>query len=260
MRSLLVAVAALIPASLTLLPGCPLGCGGWEGRGDTMLRSDRGDAVMLCANGGFSLTKANGEPVEGVFEWTDSVHASSPDTGARVFSMTSDPGSTTMASPELPGTWTQATLDKVELDHAHVLCTDLESRAWWSTATVQQWLPEAVAFKKPAAGFANAEACYAAQASGDYPEEALCEDELLVCPDGRVTMNQGQSTGGGSYGTMYGELSVNSTPGSIFSWFVGVFSANGTLTTHDGYDSSGTNLAVWHQVPVSEMSNGAACH
>ena len=57
---LLAAALILLPASLTLLPGCPLACGGWEGKGDTMYRSDKGESVFLCTNGGYSATLNSG--------------------------------------------------------------------------------------------------------------------------------------------------------------------------------------------------------
>jgi hypothetical protein len=251
MRTLLAALA-LVPAALTLLPGCPLGCGGWEGRGDTLMRSESGDSVMLCANGGFSAMLSTGE-VEGVFDWTDEVRASSPATGARAFSMKTDANGQT-SSPELGAGWTEAVLDRVELDHAHVQCADLETRPWWGTVHTTAWLPKAAAFKKPATGFDTADACFEAQARGEYPEAALCEDELLACPDGSVKINAGQSFDVGTYDAQYGTLHVRP---SFASSFDGVFSASGTLSAHPTYDLA--NLTVWHQVAVSEMSNGAAC-
>jgi hypothetical protein len=239
---------------MTLLPGCPIAaCGGWEGRGDTMLRNDRGDAVMLCENGGYAASIGT-TTSEGTFDWTDVVRASSPETGAQTFAFTSSisaDGSTyTYASAELAGSWTAATLDKVELDHAHVQCADLQTRAWWPTVNATVYLPQSVAFKTPAAGYPTADACHAAQDAGEYPAEALCEDELLICANGRVTYNQGQTTGTGSYGAMYGDLDVNPTPGAFFASFTGTFSAAGTLKTP---------TATWKQVPVSTMSNGATC-
>jgi len=256
MRTLL-AVAALVPA-LTLLPGCPFGCAAWEGRGDTLYRSEAGDSVMLCANGGYSATIGNAN-TEGVFEWTDQVRATNPGTGARTFSFVTDATTGATSSPELGAGWTVATLDKVELDHAHVMCADIETRAWWTTATSSAYLPKAAAFKKVAAGFASADACYEAQAAGDYPEAALCEDELLACPDGRIKLNQGQSLTTGSYDAQFGTLNVRPDATSFMGAFEGVFvakpGANGTLTAH----TAGGQTETWHQVSVDEMSNGTSC-
>jgi hypothetical protein len=247
MRTLL-ATLALIPASLTLLPGCPLGCGAYDGDGDTVYRSANGESVMLCSNGGVSAMLSTGI-VEGRYEYSDEIHTSNPETGARLFSFTTSPDGTA-TSPELGAGWSLATLDQVELDHAHIQCSDLETRAWWGTVGQTAFLPKATAFKKTASGFPTADACYEAQAAGDYPESALCEDELLACPDGRAILNQGQSISTGAYSAQFGALTVQPVGSSFFTSFSGIFSAKGTLTTVD---------AVWRQVPVSEMSNGAAC-
>lgn len=252
MRTLLAAFA-LVPAALTMLQGCLFGCGAWEGRGDTLYRNDAGDSVMLCANGGYSATVKT-TSTEGVFEWTDEVRATNPETGARTFSFAPDATGAT-SSPELGGGWTIATLDKVELDHAHVMCSDIETRAWWPTATSSAFLPKATAFKKVAAGFATVDACFAAQSAGEYPEGALCEDELLACPDGRVKLNQGQSLAVGSYDAQFGTLNVRPDATSFMGAFVGVFSASGTLVSH----TAGGSNVTWHQVPVAEMSNGTSC-
>ncbi len=247
MRTLLAALA-LIPTSLTLLPGCPLGCGDWDGGGDTTYRSDKGEAITLCSNGGFAAMLSTGI-VEGRYEYTDEIRGSNPETGARMFSFTTSPDGTA-TSPELGAGWSLAVLDQIELDHAHIQCTDLETRAWWSTAFQTAYLPKSTAFKKTAAGFSSVDACFEAQAAGEYPEAALCEDELLACPDGRAILNQGQSFSTGAYSAQFGALTVMPVGSAFFTSFSGVYSAKGTLTTVD---------AVWRQVPVSEMSNGAAC-
>jgi hypothetical protein len=248
MRTLLLA-AAMLPA-LTIATGC--GCG-WEGRGDTMYRNPSGDSVMLCANGGFAATVATAD-LEGVYESHDQILAANPETGARVFSMATDASGAT-SSPELGSGWTVAVLDQVELDHAHVMCADLETRAWWSTANTTAFLPKAAAFKTVAAGFASIDACHEAQAAGEYPEAALCEDELLACPSGIVKLNRGQSLAVGTYNAQFGALSVRPDATSFMDAFEAVFSSSGSLTSHT---AGGSNL-VWHQVPVAEMSNGTSC-
>ena len=252
---LLAAVALVIPAALTVLPGCPLQCGDWQGAGDTMYRNDRGESLMLCQNGGYAATLNTGM-VEGVFEYTDMIRGANPETGARTFTMATSPDGTA-TSAELAGTWTVATLDQVELDHAHIQCLDLETRAWWGTVGTTAFLPKAAAFKKPATGFETAEACWQAQAAGEYPEAARCEDELLACPDGRVLVTQGQSFSTGDYTAAFGALVVSPRTGG-FASFEGVYSAAGTLTTRDVY-GSGTTTTTWRQVPVSELSNGTGC-
>jgi hypothetical protein len=242
---------ALLPAALTLASGC--GCSAWEGRGDTLYRSAAGDSVMLCANGGFSATVKTAN-LEGVFEWNDEIRAEDPETGARVFSMAAD-ATGAMTSPELGAGWTVATLDQVELDHAHVMCSDLETRAWWGTANMTAFLPKAAAFKTLAAGFASVDACHEAQAGGEYPAAALCEDELLVCPSGAAKLDRGQTLAVGSYDAQFGKLSIRPDPTSFMDAFEGVFSTSGTLTSH----TAGGSNVIWHQVPVAEMSNGTSC-
>ncbi len=244
------AIAALLPAALTLASGC--GCS-WEGRGDTMYRNTTGDSVMLCANGGFSATVKNAD-LEGVFEWSDAIRGENPETGARMFSMVTDANGAT-TSPELGTGWSVATLDQVELDHAHIMCSDLETRAWWSTANTTAFLPKAAAFKTVASGFASVEACHQAQASGEYPEAALCEDELLACPSGTVKLNRGQTIEVGSYDAQFGKLSIHPDATSFMGAFEGVFSASGTLISHT---AGGANV-TWRQVTVAEMSNGTSC-
>jgi hypothetical protein len=105
---LLAALSVLIPASQTVLPGCPLQCGDWDGGGDSMYRSDQGDAVMLCSNGGYALIQGSGV-TEGVFEYSDAIRGSNPETGARTFAFVTSPDGTA-TSEELPGTWALETL------------------------------------------------------------------------------------------------------------------------------------------------------
>lgn len=246
----LLAALALVPA-LTLLPGCPFGCGAWEGRGDTLYRNQTGDSVMLCANSGYAATIGS-TSTEGMYEWTDQIRASNPETGARTFSFVTDAagGATSL---ELGAGWTIATLDQVELDHAHVMCSDLETRAWFGATSA--YLPKPTAFKKVASGFANVDECAAAQADGQYPEAALCEDELLACPDGRVKLNEGQSLLVGTYDAQFGSLSVRTSATSFLDAFEAEFAQTGTLTSH----APGGPTETWRQVPVTEMSNGVSC-
>lgn len=119
MRTLL---ASLALAS-SLLAGC-ITCG-WDGEDDTMLRSQNGDAVLVCGNGGFSAMLANGDFVEG---WaTTSYDEAGAATYSYIVGETGRPF-------ELAGTFEERAMDQVERDHANVLCVDLESRAWWTTA------------------------------------------------------------------------------------------------------------------------------
>ncbi len=119
MRTLLVSVAL----ASSLLAGC-FTCG-WDGENDTMLRSQSGDAVLVCGNGGFSAVLANGDFVEG---WATTSY---DDAGNTTYSYTV--GETGQPF-ELAGTFEERAMDQVERDHANVLCVDLETRAWWTTA------------------------------------------------------------------------------------------------------------------------------
>ncbi|MEO7097003.1 MAG: hypothetical protein ABI175_27335 [Polyangiales bacterium] len=47
-------------------------------------------------------------------------------------------------------------------------------------------VPEQRAFARTAGTFASIQACRAAKARGDYPELATCQDQILLCPDGRA--------------------------------------------------------------------------
>lgn len=116
-------LASLALAS-TLLAGC-FACGGWDGEDDTMLKSTAGDAILVCGNGGFSAMLANGAFVEG---WAS---VNYDETGAVTYSYVVGE---TLAPFEVAGAVEERDMDQVERDHANVLCVDLESRPWWTTA------------------------------------------------------------------------------------------------------------------------------
>lgn len=116
-------LASLALAS-SMLAGC-LACGGWDGENDTMLRAQNGDAILVCGNGGFSAMLANGSFVEG---WATTSY---DDAGNVSYSYVDGE---TLVPVEFAGTFEARAMDIVERDHANVLCVDLESRAWWTTA------------------------------------------------------------------------------------------------------------------------------
>ncbi len=124
------ALLALILAAL-FLPGCLFGCGAYDGAGDVTYQRGT-ESLILCTNGGFAMTLASGI-VEGryTFDGTATI-ATVGDSGATAFTLT-DHGDGTASTPELGMlAWEKTTLDKTDLDHAHVLCTDLETRSWWT--------------------------------------------------------------------------------------------------------------------------------
>jgi hypothetical protein len=117
-------------AMTSLLTGCVFGCG-FDGEGDRTYR--RGDeSMILCTNGGFALVLQS-RIVEGRYSFVDgaTLGMDGP-TGALAFTFTEHADGTATA-PELGATaWETVTLDKTDLDHAHLQCDDLEARAWWT--------------------------------------------------------------------------------------------------------------------------------
>lgn len=119
MRTLLASVAL----ASSLLAGC-ITCG-WDGEDNTMLTSEKHDAILVCGNGGFSAMLANGDFVEG---WATTNY---DEAGNKTYSyIVGDTGQPF----ELAGTFEERSMDQVERDHADVLCVDLTTRAWWVTA------------------------------------------------------------------------------------------------------------------------------
>lgn len=125
-NTLLAAVAAL-----ALLPNAGCLCGGFEGGGNQAYERNS-EMMLICENGGFvaSLTETM---IEGRFERTGAggIGRRGED-GQIAFELVvnSDGKATTTQLGETA--WTAADLDMVALDHANVLCTDLEHRAWWN--------------------------------------------------------------------------------------------------------------------------------
>lgn len=110
---------AMIPVAL-LLAGCPLGCG-FDGEGDQNFRRGN-ESMILCANGGFAQV-LDDAIVEGRYAYENGETVGmvgGTETLAFTFAAPADDG------------WETMTLDKTDLDHAHLQCEDLESRAWWT--------------------------------------------------------------------------------------------------------------------------------
>ena len=128
MRTLLLASTAA--AAALLLPGC-LTCG-FEGQDDIVKRRDNGDAMILCANGGYAATLATGDILEGKYGYSETgLVGTIGETGAVRFTLTTDVRDGLGYSDELGDGWATVTLDAYELDKAHIQCTDLETRAWF---------------------------------------------------------------------------------------------------------------------------------
>ena len=123
---------ALILAATLLLPGCFMGCG-FEGEGDRTFRRGN-ESMILCTNGGFAMTLETGI-VEGRYRLADDGVANVGTVGGTTttaFTFTVH-GDGSASAPELGAlAWEEVHLDKVDLDHAHLQCVDLEARAWWT--------------------------------------------------------------------------------------------------------------------------------
>jgi len=120
---------ALLSLSL-LMTGCMFQCG-FDGEGDRNFRRGT-ESMILCANGGFALV-LDEQIVEGRYaETSGATIGTAGETGTRVFTFT-EHGDGTASAPELGVTaWESVTLDKTDLDHAHLQCDDLEARPWWT--------------------------------------------------------------------------------------------------------------------------------
>ena len=120
---------ALILAAL-FLPACIFGCGS-AGQNDQTFRRGT-ESLILCDNGGFAAVLDTGI-VEGryAFDGTSTIGTIGT-SGATAFTLTIHEDGTAEA-PELGMlAWERATLDDTDRTHAHVQCTDLESRTWWT--------------------------------------------------------------------------------------------------------------------------------
>lgn len=252
MRTLL--ALALFPATL-LLPGCPLACGGFDGAGDAVYRSADGQSMMVCQNGGYARSKGT-EFSEG--RWADLqdniLTASVGETGAQSFTMTFDTADSQTGT--IDGvTFTHVTLDQVELDHAHVQCDDLATRAWWTTSDYT--LPVETVFARPAGGFISVDACESARTGGLYPTNASCEVQLRLCTNGQSTMVLPTRIARGMYNAQVGTISASPFDGQYSFPVQGTLAKDGTLTTNNVNEEIVQNpraVSTWHQIGLAKAS------
>lgn len=118
---------AAVVAMSSLLTGCMLSCG-FDGEGDRSFRRGN-ESMIFCTNGGFAVVLED-KIVEGryTFDGLATVGTEGA-TGTLAFTFTES----TATAPELGATaWEQVTLDRTDLDHAHLQCEDLEARPWWT--------------------------------------------------------------------------------------------------------------------------------
>ena len=126
-----VALAALLAATVLQSTGCGF-CGAYEGANEQLYVRDA-EMIIVCDNGGIvaNLTTAS---VEGRFLTSieGAQFAVRGDDGELAFDwMHNDDG--TVTTPQLAGaSWTQLAYDEVTFDKAHIMCVDLEARAWWN--------------------------------------------------------------------------------------------------------------------------------
>jgi hypothetical protein len=124
-------LAAILVAIVTTAAGCS--CGAFNGADDRVYARGS-DALILCENDGFVADVASGT-IEGKYvtnpDGTITMHRG--DDPESSYAVTFQPDGTLMTTNLGDGAWNEMTLNKVELDHADVRCTDLANRAWWST-------------------------------------------------------------------------------------------------------------------------------
>lgn len=218
-------LAAALTTTTLLLQGCL--CGGYEGAGDQVMRRDNGDSMILCESGGYAAMLADGRILEGTFSRSSTITGADGETGARAFSMTVDADGITHTSTELGSGWATVTLDQVELDHAHVQCTDLEARAWWSS--IAGSLPTATAFTKGT-------------------------DELLLCADGTTRSNRAAGTVG-YYSAHAGQVSIYADGSNMT--FEGVYSGTSLTAAATAYNQDAPE--TWTKVATTALTSGLRC-
>jgi hypothetical protein len=130
------ALAATVAASLLPATGClPLGCGGYDGASDRVYaRTASNEMLIMCGNGGF-VANLQTTTIEGRMEYTADGTAIGVkgDDASLAFDWVVTQDGTGGTTPQLGETaWTQESLDPTALDHADVMCTDLETRTWWN--------------------------------------------------------------------------------------------------------------------------------
>jgi hypothetical protein len=133
MRNVL--AASLLVLSGLVNTGCPGFCGGLDGSGDLVYQRDTSEMLILCNNGGYVATLQSRQ-LEGRIQYDveGKRFATTGEDGALAFDFV-DNYDGTASTPQLgEAMWSEVSLDAVALDHAHVLCTDLEARAWWTGA------------------------------------------------------------------------------------------------------------------------------
>lgn len=214
----------LLVAAGSLLTACPPTCGGFDGGGDQVFAKPNGDRAIACASGGFVATRA-GVSMEGRISGISVVDGP---TGALAFVF-------------VESEWTVVEMNEVTLDRADAMCQELTARTWWTAASTLH-LPVATAFTKPAEGFTSVEACHATHPDG------VCEDAMLLCPDGTARISTDGSDDVGTYSSQAGELEILTS-----TWGI-----SGTYTGHAvetiSYAHGNHELVRWQTTPLAKIS------
>ena len=112
-----------------------------------------------------------------------------------------------------------------------------------TSQTSDEYVTEQRTFGRTAAGFQTVQECEDAQARGDYPQLATCQDQLILCPDGRAaSLIGGDVIERPSYRLDGDLLTLTWSPEIEIT---GTLDADGTLTTTDG-----PTPRVWQPVVV----------
>jgi hypothetical protein len=124
--------AALLAATVVNASGCIGVCGAYEGSSDRLYTRD-GEMIIACDNGGvvanLTATTVEGRLMTGVDSTQFAIRG---EDGALAFDWVANADGSYTA-PQLEGAnWTALPYDATTFDHAHVLCADLETRAWWN--------------------------------------------------------------------------------------------------------------------------------
>jgi hypothetical protein len=224
----LLALAAL---PLPLLAGCPgvFGCGGYNGGGDAVYQRGT-DSLIECGNGGFVLMTA-AATTEGRMDGTDGVGPN----GGLAFSQTENEDET-LSIPALgAGSWQNADLDQVTLDHANTMCTALTTRGWW-TAPIDS-VPQVT-------------------------ELANAAHRLVLCPSDTFYLADATDTFTGNFTLQAGSLDATTNPDAIHLQPIAV---GGQLDISGAFTSSDLGApatATWQTVPADDgaitfCTNGA---
>ena len=174
------AALALLPLSLSLLPGCP--CGAYAGGGDVVYQRGA-DMLIECDNGGFVADVGSSPQQEGRYANAVGIGAN----GGLAYDQIANADGT-ITTPQLgSGAWTAVALDTVQLDHADALCQALVTRTWW--AAPSDAVPAATVLIDP----------------------STPTNELVLCPNYSLHLTTATGSFGGDYTLVDGAVDASTT-------------------------------------------------